>query len=113
MEITIHRAFDLAPDNEVTKNIIEKLGTDRILTSGKCSNVNEGMPMLQALKRNYECQIMAGGGVNVGNATALLELGLDAIHFSIRKAINQNSQMGTTYDVDHDKIKSILDEIKG
>ena len=59
-------------------------------------------------------QIMAGSGVNGGNAHLFSEIGTDAIHFSIRKKRNSigSLSMGANYDVDEEKITAIIKALK-
>lgn len=110
LETTFHRAFDLAKDsNELIEQLIE-LKFNRILTSGCTTTVNDGMLCIAHLIKQSarRLEVMAGSGVTNLNALQLRNLNVDAIHFSIRKAVILNEQMGTSYEVDYQKITSIL-----
>ena len=113
LETTFHRAFDIPNDSfELLEQLIE-LKLNRILTSGCSTSVHNGMPIIAGLikKATGRIEVMAGSGVNPSNAFQLKNIPVDAIHFSIRKAVTLNEQMGTTYEIDHQKITSILASI--
>ncbi len=113
LEATLHRAFDLCPNTSYTQEALLEIGFTRILTSGRASSVTDGYTTLRDIVKTegQTHEIMAGGGVNETNAKRLAETGVDALHFSIRKSQFGSAQMGSTYVVDHEKIKSILHEI--
>ncbi|MDE5930745.1 MAG: copper homeostasis protein CutC [Muribaculaceae bacterium] len=89
-ELTFHRAFDLCADPLKALDAIADLGFSRILTSGLAPNALEGAPMLARLSdyAGGRIRILAGGGVNPGNAARILSLGkADELHASARAAI--------------------------
>ena len=113
LETTFHRAFDIPVDSfELIEQLIE-LKLNRILTSGCATAVYNGMATISSLVKKAACRIevMAGSGVNASNAFQLKNIPVDAIHFSIRKPVSSNEQMGTTYEIDNQKITSILASI--
>jgi len=114
LEVTFHRAIDFCTDYLSSLSKLCALGFHRVLTSGQAPNVDAGRANIESISTIDELniEVMAGSGVNQNNVSSLLEMDIDAIHFSIRKVAEQSDQMGKTYAVDHDKIKAILNEIK-
>ncbi len=84
MQVTLHRVFDLTPDPFEALEQAVGLGIARILTSGQAPTAPDGLALLSDLARHAagRIEIMAGGGVQAGNAQALLETGVDALHAS-------------------------------
>lgn len=81
--VTFHRAFDLCRDPEEALESAIKLGCDTILTSGLRKNALEGAGMIRRLHElaKGRISVMAGCGVNPGNAAEILQIsGADAIH---------------------------------
>lgn len=111
MEFTYHRAIDLAADPvEVTKHLIN-IGVDRILTSGGYPSAFEGIDKIREMVEiaNRRIEIMAGAGVNAENCLKLSETGVDALHFTARKAKDETPlSMGTNYATDIEKMKNII-----
>jgi copper homeostasis protein len=73
--VTLHRAFDLAPDlSEATSTAID-LGFERILTSGRALTSPEGIDDLEQIFKLAagRIKIMPGSGVNISNAAMLLD----------------------------------------
>lgn len=88
LENTFHRAFDLTADPFRALEEIIGLGFRRILTSGQEATALEGAGLLAELHRRARgrIKILAGAGVNPGNATEILRLsGADELHASARK----------------------------
>ncbi len=91
MEVTFHRAFDVAKDwSEALEDII-LAGCRRILTSGCCNKAADAIGTLRKIVEAAagRIEIMAGSGVNPSNATQLAATGVDALHFSA-KAVRQS-----------------------
>lgn len=84
LNVTFHRAFDMADQLEQALEDVIAAGCTRILTSGGKNTVNEGIDMLErlAVQANGRIRLMAGSGVNAGNALRLLEIGMDDLHLS-------------------------------
>ncbi len=84
MIVTFHRAIDMTPDYlEALEDIIET-GCERILTSGQKNTAIEGIKNIKTLveKANGRIEIMAGSGVNIDNAQALMHTGVNALHLT-------------------------------
>jgi copper homeostasis protein len=64
-EAVFHRAFDVTPDPFRAVDELVDLGITRILTSGQCDKVWEGLPLIARLVEyaGERVQIMPGGGI--------------------------------------------------
>jgi copper homeostasis protein len=64
-EAVFHRAFDVTPDPFRAVDELVDLGITRILTSGQCDTVWEGLPLIRRLVdyAGDRIQIMPGGGI--------------------------------------------------
>lgn len=90
MEVTFHRAFDLCRDPFEALDTLIALGCRRVLTSGQAASAPEGAEMLSRLVEHAAGRIiiLAGGGVNSGNAGRLVaETGVTEVHASARAAV--------------------------
>lgn len=88
MEVTLHRAFDMARDPFETLEAAVSLGCRTILTSGQAQTATEGAELLAELVRRADgrINIMAGSGVRRDNIAALHEkTGVLAFHTSARR----------------------------
>lgn len=94
LETTFHRAFDVARDWRAALEAIVEAGCTRLLTSGQAPTAIEGVDTLRgiiaaahegAAKARGRIEIMAGAGVDPTNAAALINAGVDALHFSARR----------------------------
>lgn len=116
LETTFHRAIDVCRDPETAIRELIDLGVDRILTSGQRPSAFEGIDMLEKMVTwaNGNVQIMAGAGINTTNVRSIMETGVDAIHFSIRKLAASNPMgMGDNMTVDRMKIAALSQMLKG
>lgn len=87
MNVTFHRAFDMAKNQEEALEAIIHVGCERILTSGGHQTAPEGIEKLAALikKAGDRISIMPGSGVNIHNIKHLAETtGASEIHLSAR-----------------------------
>lgn len=85
MDITLHRAFDLAPDPAEALEIAVDLGFDRILTSGGRPRAEDGLETLAALVAQARGRIvvMPGSGVTVETVGRIVRLtGACEVHAS-------------------------------
>ncbi|MAN77004.1 copper homeostasis protein CutC [Pelagibacterium flavum] len=82
--LTLHRAFDLAPDFPAAIDTAIDLGFERILTSGGAPSAIHGLNALRIITAHAagRIAIMAGSGVNADNAKAFLALGIAELHAS-------------------------------
>jgi copper homeostasis protein len=85
LEVTLHRAIDLTPDQCEAVRIAADLGYDRILTSGGAKSAIEGAAAIRQMveEAGSRLQIAAGGGITAANAPALVQqTGVTHIHAS-------------------------------
>jgi copper homeostasis protein len=89
---------------------------DRLLTSGLKSTAEEGLAVISKLQTNYgnQIQIMAGSGITGSNALKIANSGINNLHFTARKSIDNSSKffMGELMVVDEEKIKNIVNQFK-
>ena len=76
MEVTFHRAFDMAKDPFIALEEIIKLGCTRILTSGQANSAAQGAEMLEQLVKmaGDRIIIMPGSGIKPENLSTLAKL---------------------------------------
>lgn len=94
--LTLHRAFDLAPDQEAALETAVALGFHRILTSGAAPSALEGSHRIRELMAaaGERLAIMAGGGVRPDTVADLVAVtGVAEVHASARRAITQDPQV--------------------
>jgi copper homeostasis protein len=114
LEITFHRAFDDSFDWKNSMDILIDCGIDRILSAGLSPSVDNGMPILKdmILYAKNRIQIMAGGGVNLGNINRILaEVKPDAVHFSGTSKVlldEQSMFSSTLLSIDRKKIQKLI-----
>ncbi|KIU03953.1 hypothetical protein SZ60_02625 [Frigoribacterium sp. MEB024] len=102
LEITVHRAVDRASDPVVAVAALVGLGVTRVLTSGGASTVGAGLAsgvLPRLVEVAGDVQVMAGGGVQLGDVPALVAAGVDAVHLSAKRARAvraSSSRSGTT-----------------
>jgi len=102
LEITVHRAVDRASDPVVAVAALVGLGVTRVLTSGGASTVGAGLAsgvLPRLVEVAGDVQVMAGGGVQLGDVPALVAAGVDAVHLSAKRAQAvraSSSRSGTT-----------------
>ncbi len=85
MQVTFHRAFDLAADPVASLEILADLHVERVLTSGQEETALKGLPLICDLIRRADGRIivMPGGGINSGNARLIArQSGCREMHFA-------------------------------
>lgn len=92
MEVTFHRAFDIC--NRPLQNLekVIECGCTRILTSGCKATAHQGMDMLKNLvaQANGRIKIMAGSGINAGNAIEIINTtGVNEVHASCKHVVGK------------------------
>lgn len=87
--LTLHRAFDLAPDFPAAIDTAIDLRFKRILTSGGAPRAIDGRDALRTIIAHAagRIAIMAGSGVTADNAEIFLALGLTDLHASASRPI--------------------------
>lgn len=81
---TLHRAFDLVPDQAAALETAVDLGFERILTSGGGKTAAEGIVSIADLvgRAGGRLSIMPGSGVTLATVTPLLGTGVSEVHAS-------------------------------
>ncbi|HBN94771.1 MAG TPA: copper homeostasis protein CutC [Firmicutes bacterium] len=128
LEITCHRAFDVARDPHESLQILIELGVDRLLTSGQQKTAVEGIPLIRELIKRAEgrISIMPGGGIRPEHAGEFLKLDVAEIHTGSKtkvpsrmKYAPSDVKMGSDdtqeyhWFVDVEAIKSIVETVRG
>lgn len=87
--VTFHRAVDHCADAVAEMATLRRLGIDRVLTSGQARRAIDGAAILRRMvdAADGRLEVMAGGGVDVGDIVALVnDVGVDAVHLSAKTA---------------------------
>ena len=93
--LVFHRAIDASADPQAALDVLRVAGVDRILTSGGAAHSVDGIPVLEDLvRRSGPVEIMAGGGVRVGDIALLVAAGVDAVHLSARVIVGTDVPSG-------------------
>ncbi|MCF8484384.1 MAG: copper homeostasis protein CutC [Rhodobacteraceae bacterium] len=89
MGLTLHRCFDLVPDQSVALEQAVDLGVARILTSGGALSAPQGVDRLLALMEQAKGRIviMPGGGLTPDTVGGLRHLDLAEVHSSCSVAV--------------------------
>lgn len=91
MEVTFHRAIDMARDTKGALEDVIRAGADRILTSGAEPTAMLGRNRIRELVRaaNGRLRVMAGGGVRAENVREIADsTGALEFHASLRRAVH-------------------------
>jgi copper homeostasis protein len=118
MPLTFHRAIDESIDWKRSMDELMELGYHRILSSGFCSNVDAGFPMLKQMISFAKgiIEVMPGGGVNINNVRRLItEANATSIHFSgtTKVLLDEESAFSETIlRVDEKKVKRLMEVIR-
>lgn len=119
LEVTCHRAFDVAREPLDFLYALIDLGVDRLLTSGQERTAVEGKGLLQELvvAADGRLSIMPGGGVRPHNIHELLDLPIYEVHTGSservpsRMARQTDSQQFHTF-VDEQAIRAIVEAVR-
>jgi copper homeostasis protein len=93
-EAVFHRAFDVTPDPFRAVDELVDLGITRILTSGQCDTVWEGLPLIARLVEyaGDRVQIMPGGGIKPHHVDDVIaKTGCRHIHVAVWKSQRDES----------------------
>ncbi|MFD3707199.1 copper homeostasis protein CutC [Nocardia sp. NPDC058658] len=110
IELTFHRGIDQIRDREAALDTLIAAGMTRVLTSGGAATCAEGVDELAAMVEHAagRIQIMAGGGITVGDIPALQRAGVDAIHLSARRVIADDGGPGGGGTSGHEQLDEEL-----
>jgi copper homeostasis protein len=90
MSVTFHRAFDMSADLQNSLSDVCQTGAHRLLTSGGEPDCLQGTDAIAKLVQSARgrIHIMAGGGINAGNAAPILQrTGVTEIHVGLATAV--------------------------
>ena len=119
MDVTFHRAFDDTYEFNKSLDILIEAGVKRVLSAGLARDVELGLPVLKHMSAyaNGRIEIMAGGGVHVGNIVKIREeVQPAAIHFSgTNKALIDEGSMfeETILKPNRDKVVRMVEAFRG
>ncbi|MEU4812007.1 copper homeostasis protein CutC [Nocardia fluminea] len=110
IELTFHRGIDQIRDREAALDTLIAAGVNRVLTSGGAATCAAGLGELAAMVGHAagRIQIMAGGGITVGDIAALHRAGVDAIHLSARRVIADDGGPGGGGSTGHEQLDEQL-----
>lgn len=94
LRVTFHRAFDMTRDLSESLAALERLGIERVLTSGGAASAREGISVLATLVRRSagRVTILAGGGITDDNVEEIVAAtGVREVH--VRGAVRVESTM--------------------
>jgi copper homeostasis protein len=90
MEVTFHRAFDMAHELESALEDVIRTGCDIVLTSGAEPSAMQGRHRIRNLVKagDGRIRVMAGGGVRPDNVQEIAEVtGARDFHAALRRAV--------------------------
>ncbi|MDQ0372371.1 copper homeostasis protein CutC [Cellulomonas humilata] len=95
-EVTFHRALDTVPLLDAALDDLVSLGVVRVLTSGGAARSIDGLDRLAAAVAHSRgrLQVMAGGGVQPADIPALVAVGVDAVHLSASRHVDESGGPG-------------------
>ncbi|MFD3745976.1 copper homeostasis protein CutC [Nocardia sp. NPDC058633] len=110
IELTFHRGIDQIRDREAALDTLIAGGLTRVLTSGGAATCAEGLDELAAMVEHAagRIQIMAGGGIALGDLAALQRAGVDAIHLSARRVVADDGGPGGGGESGHEQLDEDL-----
>lgn len=109
-EVTFHRALDRSADPVSAYRMVAEAGVTRVLTSGGRPNAALGADRLAAMiALGLPTQVMAGGGVALGNVRDLAGLGVAAVHFSAKRDVRgEGLALGSADGGGHERTDAAL-----
>ena len=95
-EVTFHRALDVVPALGPAIDDLVGLGVVRVLTSGGAATRIDGVERLASTVAlaGGRLQVMAGGGVRPADIPALVAVGVDAVHLSASRHVDESGGPG-------------------
>lgn len=127
-EAIFHRAIDVVNDLDRSMLALIECKVDRVLTSGQQEKAEQGINTIKALQDKYgkKIEILAGSGINAGNAKKILEeTKIEQIHSSCKAYHSDPTTQGkkvsyaylakphkTEYDIVSEKLVKELADVK-
>lgn len=96
LDVTVHRAVDAAADPLAAVAALAGTPVRRVLSSGGAADCRAGLGTLANMARELHgsVELMAGGGVRVGDIAELAAAGVDAVHLSARERVDRGGPSG-------------------
>ncbi len=121
LQVTFHRALDMARDlNEALEAVLET-GCDRILTSGAAQTAERGIDTIARLVKSAanRIQIVAAGGIREHNVRKIVEkTGVCEIHAALQSPIpspmsfrNENTTMSTVQGSEYQRFVVLAETV--
>ncbi len=96
-EVVFHRAYDCVQDPYASMEMLIDMGVDRVLTSGLEPKAMDGKELIKDLQAKYgdRIEILAGSGMNAGNALEMMDYtGISQVHSSCKGWTNDPTTTG-------------------
>lgn len=89
-QLTFHRAIDQSADPLAALDQLLELGFTRVLSSGHAATAGAGAETLARMvqRAGGDLEIMAGGGLTLGDIPAMRQAGVAAVHLSAKKMVS-------------------------
>lgn len=99
LQVTCHRAFDVASNPHRFAQQLVDLGVDRLLTSGQKPRAIEGLALLADLQKTVgeELSIMPGVEISSDNLEQILKLDVKEIHVRNVEKVTSSMQRGANF----------------
>lgn len=92
LSFTFHRAFDWIKNPLRAFELLQEMGVNTLLSSGKAPNATSGLTLLtEILKSSTTTTVMPGAGINPGNVRQFRDAGFKAVHLSGTAMQNNSS----------------------
>jgi len=126
LSFTFHRAFDWIPDPLHGFQLLQDMGVNTLLSSGKAPSALQGLPLLKEIHNNaVTTMVMPGAGINPDNVRQFSDAGFKALHLSGSVMQNNSavhdgiSLMGSELlsetriaTADYAKLKAVVQSVK-
>jgi copper homeostasis protein len=122
LDVTFHRAFDMASDFFRALEDICSTGANRILTSGGARTALRGADRIAHVVREARGRvvIMAGGGIDGGNAASIMEqTGVREVHAGLRSSVlspmlhrNPEISMGRSAGDEYERFQVLEESVR-
>lgn len=95
-QFVFHRAIDASADPDAVFDSLLEHGVHRVLTSGGAVRVIDGVDRLSGFVRRAGSvlDVMAGGGLRVGDIASVSATGVHAVHLSARTTADDDAPTG-------------------
>lgn len=121
VSITFNRAFDMVSDQFAALDALIDIGYTRVLTSGGCDRVEDGLGRLRDLVGHAagRIDVMAVGHITPDLVRPVLDTGVPSVHLSARCIIASDGGPGGSGDdpvierTDRDWVRAVVGAVRG